>query len=104
MTITPTSLRIVGREFEVKMLDEYEGQVGGVDHPSCTINIKSGQQKLLEADTILHEAVHVLDEIFQLGLTERHVYCLTGGIIALLRDNPELVKYLQDAIANPRNV
>lgn len=104
MTIAPTSLRIVGREFEVKMLDEYDGQVGGVDHPSCTINIKSGQQKLLEADTILHEAVHVLDEIFQLGLTERHVYCLTGGIIALLRDNPELVKYLQDAIANPRNV
>lgn len=104
MTIAPTSLRIVGREFEVKMLDEYEGQVGGVDHPSCTINIKSGQQKLLEADTILHEAVHVLDEIFQLGLTERHVYCLTGGIIALLRDNPEFVKYLQDAIANPRNV
>ena len=104
MTIAPTSLRIIGREFEVKMLDQYEGQVGGVDHPSCTINIKSGQQKLLEADTILHEAVHVLDEIFQLNLTERHVYCLTGGIIALLRDNPEFVRYLQDAIANPRNV
>lgn len=102
--IAPTSLRIIGREFEVKMLDQYEGQVGGVDHQSCTINIKSGQQKLLEADTILHEAVHVLDEIFQLNLTERHVYCLTGGIIALLRDNPEFVRYLQDAIANPRTV
>jgi len=86
------------------MLDEYEGQVGGVDFPSCTINIKSGQQKLLEADTILHESLHVLDEIFQLSLTERHVYCLTGGIIALLRDNPAFVKYIQDAIDNPRTV
>ncbi len=102
--IAPTSLRIVGREFEVKMLDEYEGQVGGVDFPSCTINIKSGQQKLLEVDTILHESLHVLDEIFQLSLTERHVYCLTGGIIALLRDNPVFVKYIQDAIDNPRTV
>ena len=104
MTTAPTSLRIVGREFEVKMLDEYEGQVGGVDFPSCTINIKSGQQKLLEADTILHESLHVLDEIFQLSLTERHVYCLTGGIIALLRDNQAFVKYIQDAIDNPRTV
>lgn len=104
MTTAPTSLRIIGREFEVKMLDEYEGQVGGVDHPTCTINIKSGQQKLLEADTILHESLHVLDEIFQLSLTERHVYCLTGGIIALLRDNPDFVKYLQHAIDNPRTV
>lgn len=86
------------------MLDEYDGQVGGVDHPACTINIKSGQQKLLEADTILHESLHVLDEIFQLSLTERHVYCLTGGIIALLRDNPDFVEYLQHAIDNPRTV
>lgn len=104
MTTAPTSLRIVGREFEVKMLDEYEGQVGGVDHPACTINIKSGQQKLLEADTIVHEALHVLDEIFQLNLTERHVYCLAGGIIALLRDNPTMIDYLKDAIENPRKV
>lgn len=86
------------------MLDEYQGQVGGVDPYSCTINIKSGQQKLLEADTLLHEAIHVLDEIFQLNMTERHVYCLAGGLFALFRDNPELLNYVKDAIENPRKV
>jgi hypothetical protein len=99
----PSSLRIIGREYDVVKLD-YENQVGGVDFDTCTIGIKSGQQKLLEADTLLHESVHVIDEIFQLELTERQVYCVVGGIMALLRDNPSLLPYINDAIVSPRKL
>jgi hypothetical protein len=99
----PSSLRIIGREYDVAKLD-YEDQVGGVDFDTCTIGIKSGQQKLLEADTLLHESLHVIDEIFQLDLSERQVYCVVGGILAVLRDNPSLLPYINDALVSPRKL
>ena len=99
----PSSLRIVGREYDVVKLD-YENQVGGVDFDTCTIGIKSKQQKLLEADTLLHESLHVIDEIFQLDLSERQVYCVVGGIMALLRDNENLLPYINDALVSPRKL
>lgn len=103
MTI-PSSLKIVGREYNVVKVEEYDDQVGGVDFETSTIVVKDGQQMLLEADTLLHESLHVIDEIFQLELSERQVYCITSGLIALLRDNPTLMLYINDALISPRKV
>jgi hypothetical protein len=100
----PSSLKIVGREYDVVKLDYDNDQVGGVDFDSCTIGIKSGQQKLLEADTLLHESLHIIDEIFQLDLSERQVYCIIGGMMALLRDNETLLPYINDALVSPRKL
>lgn len=101
---TPNILKIVGREYEVVKLQEYEDQVGGVDFETSVISLRSGQQRLLECDTLIHEAVHVIDEIFQLEMTERQVFCTVAGIIALFRDNPSLLPYLHDALQSPRKV
>lgn len=103
MTI-PSLLNIVGREYNVVKVEEYNEQVGGVDFETSTIVVKDGQQQLLEADTLLHESLHVIDEIFQLELTERQVYCITSGFIALLRDNTALMPYIHDALLSPRKV
>lgn len=99
----PSSLKIVGREYNVVKVEEYD-DVGGVNFETCTIVVKDGQQQLLEADTLLHESLHIIDEIFQLELSERQVYCITSGIIALLRDNSALVPYINDALLSPRKV
>ena len=98
----PTILRIIGREYDVVKLQEYEDQVGGVDFETSVISLRAGQQKLLECDTLIHEAVHVIDEIFQLEMTERQVFCVVAGLIALLRDNPSLLPYINDALTSPR--
>lgn len=103
MTI-PSLLKVVGREYNVVKIEEYDEKVGGVDFENSTIVIKDGQQRLLEADTLIHESLHIIDDIFQLELSERQVYCITSGIIALLRDNPALVSYINDAIISPRKV
>jgi len=103
MTI-PSSLKIVGREYSVVKVEEYDEQVGGVDFETSTIVVKDKQQRLLEADTLLHESLHVIDEIFQLELSERQVYCITSGLIALFRDNPTLMLYINDALISPRKV
>lgn len=100
----PSSLKIVGREYDVVKVEEYGEQVGGVDFETNTIVVKDGQQQLLEADTLLHESLHIIDEIFQLELSERQVYCITSGIIALLRDNSALMPYINDALLSPRKV
>jgi hypothetical protein len=100
----PSSLKIVGREYDVVKVEEYGEQVGGVDFETNTIVVKDGQQQLLEADTLLHESLHIIDEIFQLELSERQVYCITSGIIALLRDNSALMPYINDALFSPRKV
>lgn len=103
MTI-PSPLKIVGREYDVVKVEEYDEKVGGVDFENSTIVVKDGQQRLLEADTLLHESLHVIDEIFQLELTERQVYCITSGLIALLRDNNTLMSYINEALISPRKV
>jgi len=99
---TPSVLKIIGREYDVIKLQEYENQDGGVDFETSVISIRAGQQKLLECDTLIHEAVHVIDEIFQLEMTERQVFCVVAGLIALLRDNPLLMPYINDALTSPR--
>ena len=64
------------------------------------IKLRKGQSKIDEADTLLHECIHALDERFQLNLTERQVYCTTVGLLSMLQDNPIMLQYLVDAIDN----
>jgi len=54
----PTSLKIVGRDINVELLDVMDDRVGEMDHLTNTIRITKGQQQLTEADTLLHECLH----------------------------------------------
>ena len=38
----------------------------------------------------MHETIHVIDEMFQIGLEEKQVEQLGVGIYNLIRDNPEM--------------
>jgi len=53
---------------------------------------------------LLHECIHAIDDCFQLKLSERQVYCLAVGVLALLRDNRDMLAYLTEAIEKPRNI
>lgn len=103
--MTPSELSIIGRRVNVIMTDELpNGQLGECDAENSTIKLKPGTPLPVEADTLLHECVHCLDERFQLKLSERQVYCITVGIIALLKDNEGFMRYLTDAISEPKQV
>lgn len=103
--MTPSELSIIGRRVDVIMTDELpDGQLGECDAENGTIKLKSGTPASVEVDTLLHECVHCLDERFQLKLSERQVYCITVGIIALLKDNEDFMRYLTDAISEPKQV
>jgi len=100
----PTSLSIVGREVPVKVVDELPSQLGEYSYEDYSIKIKSGQHPLAAVDTLLHECIHAIDDCFQLKMSERQVYCVTVGVIALLRDNRDMLAYLTEAIEKPRKV
>jgi hypothetical protein len=55
------------------------------------LNPLHGQQ----VDTLIHEALHVINDDRALGLSEEQVHNVSNGIAALLIDNPRLTRWLQ---------
>ena len=100
----PASLSIIGREVPIRVVEVFPEQLGEYSYDDYAIKIKSGQHPLAEADTLLHECIHAIDDCFQLKLSERQVYCLAVGVLALLRDNRDMLAYLTEAIEKPRNI
>lgn len=106
----PHSLRILGREFQVDYEEEMDGNyVGFCYAQEGVIEIKEDQHPMEEADTILHEALHALFYLLDLGLSrtreERVVRLLSTGLIQVFADNPEFLNYLTKVVkANNRGV
>ena len=96
----PSSLKIIGKEYTVQPLsaEEFPDSYGETHTAQGVIKIRTGQTLYDEADTLLHETIHALDERFQLNLTERQVYCTTVGLLSLLKDNPDMLQYLASAV------
>ena len=98
----PTSLRILGRDWKIDyksnilLVDGIEA-LGTCDVDNMHIIIKDGQPLNVERDTILHEALHALWHVFDLGASskeERAVTCIAAGLHALMADNRNLHLYL----------
>ena len=102
----PPKLIFLGAaDYEVKqrkMIDNNRGLLGATDNEDTTIYIKRCQSPSSKRDTLLHEVLHAL--IWLSGYNhstrlsfekeERLVRSLAPWILAALRDNPELVRYL----------
>ena len=95
--INISTLSILGRNFDI-IFKEDINESGLCDYENSTIYIRQGQTKPRELDTLLHECIHAIDECMQTKLTERQVYCLAVGIIALLKDNKHMLEHLVETI------
>jgi len=63
--------------------DSYEGKVY-ID-PSF---FRSSQRS-----TLFHEAIHAVDHVYRIGLTEEQVQALEVGLLSLIDDNPHLLAW-----------
>lgn len=97
-------LSILGRDVIVEKVADMPKEFGEADSDTNTIRIREGQQLLMEADTLLHESLHLIDTYMQLNLSERQIYCIAVAIIALIRDNVDVLPYLEMAVREPRKV
>ena len=94
MTI-PSSVVILGRVYNIDQKDFIDGDLlGQCDSDALKITIKKNQPEILEADTLLHEILHAIDDAVQTKMKERQVHCTATGLLALFKDNPDFVKYM----------
>ena len=96
MSNLPETVRILGKTWTVGM-QSAEGltplAAGQADYLTQRITVLEQHPEQVH-DTLLHECIHALDHTLHIQLTEGQVHTLTGGLMALLRDNPELTVML----------
>ena len=101
----PERIRILGKRFALHFVDKnHEGLkdspedddpgMGRQDTDKQEMFVRQGQPLDSEQDTVLHEITHCVDEMLDLGLTEDQVTKLAMGLLAVLKDNPALIRYL----------
>ena len=86
----PRSLKIDGEKWAIKKVkpsgldDQYIGRANFPNHYiALDVTIASDRQ----ANTMLHELIHVVSTNRGIGLKEHQVESLTNGIFAAIRDN-----------------
>lgn len=88
----PASLLVIGKRYAVEQTQD--GDYGETFSDECRIQVRVTQHPVQQADTLLHEAMHALDHELHCGMTEPQIRRMATGILALLRDNPELTGFL----------
>lgn len=95
-TVRPVKLKILGKPFEIKWLtDSLDAElVGECDTDKQVISVRDGQPLEQEQDTLLHEVCHAVDEAMDAKLKETQVKKLATGLLAVLKDNDDLLGFL----------
>lgn len=100
----PDVVRVLGRDVPIVLCDELSAKAWGeYDFESQIVRVRTGQQPHFEADTVLHELIHAIDDVMQLNMKERQVHCLASGLIALFKDNPTFFEYLRHVTRTERS-
>lgn len=99
----PTSIRVGHLTVTVSedLPKGNDDEQGEFDDNTCRIRLLPGQAPAVKADTLCHEIVHAI--YFAFGLKkemkeERVARQLTGPILLVARDNPELVAWLKQQL------
>lgn len=95
MTKLPPGIRILGKRWTVRH-KRVKGDLGSCEIGHTRLNINPDQSDDSMRDTVLHEAIHGIEDEMGLRMSERQVAGMAVGILALLRDNPGLVRFLTD--------
>lgn len=80
----------VGREMLESQL------MGRANLAEQLIEINKHMAKDAKAQTFLHEAIHLIDRMLSLGLTEQQVDGVSAGVLSLLRENKSVSRDLAD--------
>ena len=93
--IIPNSVNILFKNYAVGYengMRNEKGEMlyGQIDYIEQTITLnKAAKDEQAEA-TLLHEVIHGIDELYNIGLKEKQVEKLAVGLYMLVRDNPDM--------------
>lgn len=89
----PASLRIVGKRVRVEYKPDFP-DYGESFFVEQRITIRDGLPLNNEQDTLLHEAIHFLEDAANLELSEKQVTVLATMLLGFFHDNPSFARYL----------
>lgn len=108
----PATLRIGGLDYTVKEWNKQAAENAGCwglcDRTTLTILVCEGLPPQREAEVLLHEVLHAAYDVGGLNAIAEHlseerlVGVLTYQLIAVWRDNPQLVAYLEGTLRGSR--
>lgn len=93
--IIPDSVNILFKNYAVSyentMRDEKGNTLyGQIDYIEQKITLNRAAKDEQAEATLLHEVIHGIDELYNIGLKEKQVEKLAVGLYMLIRDNPEM--------------
>jgi len=92
----PDKLKILGKSFSVMVLAPgQDEEVNGwmkLDKQQIWVRLLEAKEQV--QDTMLHETIHAVDESLSLGMKEKQVFALAAGLLAVFKDNPQLISWL----------
>lgn len=100
------TIKIGYQDYQVKLVDHevvmgLKSCYGAVDYNNQVISISTIYPLDRQKAALLHEAIHALDHIFNIGLEEEEVELLGTALAGLFKDNPNFVGLL-DRDISPR--
>lgn len=86
----PKKLRILGRNFAVKIdstMQSDEGSIGHVSYNHQDIRLGARAGLPVRESTLLHEVLHVVDVAMELGLSHSQISGVATGLYQVFADN-----------------
>lgn len=77
-------------EEQINLHDENGELYGQIHYFSEKILLNTDASEEQKKSTLMHELIHALDEMYDIGLEERHVEKLGNALYMLQKDNPRL--------------
>ena len=94
----PARVRLLASDIDIvfvsNLTENNDSAYGIYDEKSTTIKLLEGMSKSALQDTLVHEILHALLQAYELD-SEKIVRALTPGIVSMIKDNPQLVLFLQ---------
>jgi hypothetical protein len=91
----PDKVKIGGLHYEVKEEKNLirDNKASGI---SCgneqVIKLDTDISDQLKETTFIHEVLHQIDFVYNIGLEHQQIFQLEAGIYAFLKDNPNVIK------------
>lgn len=84
----PNSLKILGHDFKVIMLDDNETSNYGSMNPNTnTIRVNKNKTQSQIESTFLHEIIEAINQSLEINLEHRQITALEAGLYQVLKDN-----------------
>jgi hypothetical protein len=93
----PDKVKIGYKDFKINKVDgevieDDEICYGVIYNDKGFINISGKYSEDLQKCTVIHECIHGIDNVFDIGLKEEQVEKLAKGLYGFIKDNPEVFK------------